>query len=53
MYARNFIMGHSMRLSMFNSFNILKLLALAPTRFSPTIVLLKRTFEKRTSRDGY
>eukprot|EP00256_Glycine_max_P058118 XP_014626160.1 uncharacterized protein LOC106797012 [Glycine max] len=42
MYVRNFIIGYSMRLSMFNSFNTLKLLALAPTRFASTIVMLKR-----------
>ncbi|KAH1217184.1 hypothetical protein GmHk_13G037891 [Glycine max] len=42
MYVRNFILDHSMRLSMFNSFNTLKLLALAPTRFASTIVMLKR-----------
>ena len=35
-------MGYSMRLSMFNSFNTLKLLALTPTRFASTIVMLKR-----------
>ena len=42
MYVRNFIMDHSMRLSMFNLFNTLKLLALAPTRFTSTIGMLKR-----------
>jgi len=31
-----------MRLSIFNSFNALKLLSIAPTRFSSTIVMLKR-----------
>ncbi|KAL5141118.1 hypothetical protein HKD37_09G024520 [Glycine soja] len=39
---RNFIMGHSMRLLSLNSFNTLKLLALAPTRFTSTIGMLKR-----------
>ena len=38
----NFIMGHFIRLLMFNSFNTLKLLALAHTRFASTIVILKR-----------
>ncbi|KAH1193746.1 hypothetical protein GmHk_19G054721 [Glycine max] len=33
---------HSMRLSIFNSFNSLKLLSIAPTRFASTIVILKR-----------
>ena len=41
-FVKNFIMGHSMRLSMFNNFNSLKLLSLAPTRFASTIVMLKR-----------
>ncbi|KAH1249649.1 hypothetical protein GmHk_05G012961 [Glycine max] len=35
-------MGHSMRLSMYNNFNSLKLLSVAPTRLAPTIVMLKR-----------
>ncbi|KAH1256694.1 hypothetical protein GmHk_03G006797 [Glycine max] len=35
-------MSHSMRLSIFNSFNSLKLLSIAPTRFASTIVMLKR-----------
>ena len=38
----NFIMRHSMRLSMYINFNSLKLLFVAPTRFSSTIVMLKR-----------
>ncbi|KAJ1377248.1 Ribonuclease H-like superfamily [Sesbania bispinosa] len=42
MFIKNFIMGHSMRLSIFNSFNSLELLSVAPTRFSSTIVMLKR-----------
>jgi len=41
-FVKNFIMGHSMRLSMFNNFNSLKLLSVAPTRFDSTIVMLKR-----------
>ncbi|KAG8377295.1 hypothetical protein BUALT_Bualt08G0014400 [Buddleja alternifolia] len=39
---RNFIMNHSMRLSMFNEFSKLKLLAVADTRFASSIVMLKR-----------
>ena len=35
-------MGHFIRLLMFNSFNTLKFLALAHTRFASTIVILKR-----------
>ena len=37
-----FIMGHSMRLSMYNNFNSLKLFSTVPTRFASTIVMLKR-----------
>ncbi|KAL3820009.1 hypothetical protein ACJIZ3_005914 [Penstemon smallii] len=39
---RNFIMGHSMRLAMFNDFSKFKLLAVADTRFASMIVMLKR-----------
>lgn len=39
---KNFIMNHSMRLSMFNDFSKLKFLAIADTRFASTIVMLKR-----------
>ncbi|KAL3019145.1 hypothetical protein AAZX31_05G066300 [Glycine max] len=39
MFVKNFVMSHSMRLSIFNS---LKLLSIAPTRFASTIVMLKR-----------
>jgi len=35
-------MSHSMRLSMFNTFNSLKLLSIASTRFGSTIIMLKR-----------
>ena len=42
MFVKNFVMSHSMRLSIFNSFNSLKLLSIAPTRFASTIVMLKR-----------
>jgi len=44
-----FIMGHSMRLSMFNNFNSLKLLSVASTRFASTIVMLKKF---RSSKKG-
>lgn len=40
--VRNFIMNHSMRLSIFNEFSKLKLLAVAETRFASMIVMLKR-----------
>ena len=40
-FVKSFIMGHSMRISMFNNFNSLKLLSVAPTRFASTIVMLK------------
>jgi len=33
-FIKNFIAGYSMRLSMFNSFNSLKLLSVAPARFT-------------------
>jgi len=54
-FIKNFIVGHSMRISMFNRFNSLKLLSVAQTRFASTIVMLKRfkSLKKRTSRDGY
>ncbi|KAG5010005.1 hypothetical protein JHK87_018520 [Glycine soja] len=42
MFVKNFVMSHSMRLSIFNSFNSLKLLSIAPTRFVSTIIMLKR-----------
>lgn len=41
-FIKNFIMNHSMRLSMFNEFSKLKFLAIADTRFASTIVMLKR-----------
>ncbi|XP_057418634.1 uncharacterized protein LOC130712832 [Lotus japonicus] len=55
MLIKNFIMCHSMRLSIFHSFNSLKLLSISPTRFASTIVMLKRFRElkKRASRDGH
>jgi len=48
-FIKTFIMGHSMRLSMFNNFNSLKLLSVASTIFASTIVMLKmfRSLEKR------
>ncbi|XP_010240053.1 uncharacterized protein LOC100843939 isoform X2 [Brachypodium distachyon] len=39
---QDFILNHSMRLSMFNDFSKLKLLAIAETRFASQIVMLKR-----------
>ncbi|XP_061352433.1 uncharacterized protein LOC133297305 [Gastrolobium bilobum] len=39
---KNFIMNHSMRLSMFNEFVGMKLLSIAETRFASMIVMLKR-----------
>ena len=41
-FIKNFIVAHSMRISMFNRFNSLKLLFVAQTRFASTIVMLKR-----------
>ncbi|KAK2643794.1 hypothetical protein Ddye_018989 [Dipteronia dyeriana] len=41
-FIKNFIMNHSMRLSMFNDHSKLKLLSIADTRFASTIVMLKR-----------
>ncbi|XP_066163182.1 uncharacterized protein [Oryza sativa Japonica Group] len=41
-FIKNFIMNHSMRLSMFNEFSKLKFLAIVDTRFASTIVMLKR-----------
>ena len=41
-FIKNFIVGHSIRISMFNRFNLLKLLFVAQTRFASTIVMLKR-----------
>ncbi|OMO86889.1 hypothetical protein COLO4_20882 [Corchorus olitorius] len=40
-YIRNFIMNHSMRLAIFNTFVSLKLLAIAETRFASVIIMLK------------
>ena len=41
-FIKNFIMNHAMRLSMFNNHCKLKLLSVVDTRFSSTIVMLKR-----------
>ncbi|XLT08507.1 hypothetical protein HN51_054300, partial [Arachis hypogaea] len=41
-FIKNFIVNHHMRLSIFNEFNTLKLLNVAPTRFASTIVMPKR-----------
>ncbi|CAK8566262.1 unnamed protein product [Lathyrus sativus] len=42
MFIKNFVMGHSMRLSKFNSLSPLKFILVASTRFTSTIVTLKR-----------
>jgi len=39
-FIKNFIVGHSIRISMFNSFH--SLFSVTPTRFASTIVMLKR-----------
>nr|KYP55277.1 hypothetical protein KK1_001484 [Cajanus cajan] len=41
-FVRNFIMNHSIRLTIFNHFSPLKLLAIAETRFASILVMLKR-----------
>ena len=53
-FIKTFIVGHSVRISMFNRFNSLKLLYVALTKFASTIVMLKRfkSLKKMTSRDG-
>ncbi|KAJ1443724.1 Ribonuclease H-like superfamily [Sesbania bispinosa] len=43
-------MGHSMRLSIFNPFNSLKLFSVAPARFASTIVMLKRIKQLKKGR---
>ncbi|KAL1352817.1 hypothetical protein AAHE18_06G195400 [Arachis hypogaea] len=51
-FIKIFIVNHHMRLSIFNKFNTLKLLNVAPTRFASTIVMLKR-FRLLKSTDTY
>ncbi|XP_014756247.2 uncharacterized protein LOC106866501 [Brachypodium distachyon] len=46
-HIRNFIMNHSMSLSMFNDHSSLKLLAVTETRFASQVVMLKRFQEIR------
>lgn len=41
-FIKNYIMKHSMRLSMFNEFSKLKFLAVADTRFASVFVMMKR-----------
>jgi len=41
-FSKKFIVGHILKLSMFNNFNLLKLLSVALTRFASTIVMLKK-----------
>ncbi|XP_062196874.1 uncharacterized protein LOC133899819 [Phragmites australis] len=42
---KNFIMNHGMRLSIFNEFSHLKLLAIAETRFASVVCMLQRFME--------
>ncbi|XP_020247901.1 uncharacterized protein LOC109825460 [Asparagus officinalis] len=42
LFMKNFIMNHSMRLSIFNDFSKMKLLSIADTRFASWIIMLKR-----------
>uniref|UniRef100_A0A0A9EF24 DUF659 domain-containing protein n=1 Tax=Arundo donax TaxID=35708 RepID=A0A0A9EF24_ARUDO len=42
---KNFIMNHGMRLSMFNEFSRIKLLAIAETRFASVVCMLQRFVE--------
>ena len=44
-FIRIFITNHSMRLAIFNSYSLLKLLAIAETRFASIIIMLKRLFQ--------
>ena len=41
-FIKTFIMGNFMRLSMFNNFNLLKLIFVSSKKFASTIVMLKR-----------
>ncbi|XXG79431.1 hypothetical protein AAC387_Pa09g0501 [Persea americana] len=41
-FVKNYIMNHSMRLTIFNEFVPLKLLSVASTRFASVLVMLKR-----------
>ena len=41
-FIKNFVMTHSMRLSMFNEFSKLKFLQIAETRFASVVIMLKR-----------
>ncbi|XP_020269797.1 uncharacterized protein LOC109845024 isoform X2 [Asparagus officinalis] len=42
LFMKNFIMNHSMRLSMFNDYSKMKLLSIADTRFASWIIMFKR-----------
>ncbi|RLN34641.1 hypothetical protein C2845_PM03G19120 [Panicum miliaceum] len=46
---KNFIMNHSMRLSMFNEFSHLKLISIAETRFASVVCMLKRFVEVKVA----
>ncbi|XP_050209053.1 uncharacterized protein LOC126659729 [Mercurialis annua] len=39
---RNFIIGHSMSNAIYNEYETLKMLAIAPTRFASVVIMLKR-----------
>jgi len=54
-FIKNFIVGHPMRLSMFNSFNLLMLFFVTPTIFASTIVMLTRfrSLKKMALKDDY
>uniref|UniRef100_A0A803NF28 BED-type domain-containing protein n=1 Tax=Chenopodium quinoa TaxID=63459 RepID=A0A803NF28_CHEQI len=49
LFIKNYIMNHSMRLSMFNKFSPLKLLCIADTRFASIVCMLKRLKLLKTS----
>jgi len=48
-FIKNYIMNHSMRLSMFNEFSKLKFLQIAETRFASVVIMLKRFLQIRES----
>ncbi|XP_021717001.1 uncharacterized protein LOC110684870 [Chenopodium quinoa] len=49
LFIKNYIMNHSMRLSMFNKFSPLKLLCIGNTRFASIVCMLKRFKLLKTS----
>ncbi|KAL7174722.1 hypothetical protein ACSBR2_033876 [Camellia fascicularis] len=46
---RNFILNHSMALSIFNEYSVLRLLSVAKTRFASNIIMALRLREVKTS----